>query len=196
MQENIFGPLNMTSTGYTLTPDMASRRVTVHQRGPDGKLTEIPFTGQPQPLLELGGGGLYSTAPDYAQFVRMILNNGKGPSGQVLKPETVALMSKNAMGDTRVVMLKTTVPARSEDAEFFPGLPKSWSLSFMINEQQAPTGRSAGSLAWAGINNTFYWIDPSKGIGGVFMAQVLPFVDARTLQGFYDFETATYQANA
>ena len=102
-------------------------------------------------------------------------------------------MGKNAMGDTRVVMLKTTNPARSADAEFFPGLPKSWGLTFMINEQRAPTGRSAGSLAWAGLFNTFFWIDPSRDMGGVFMAQVLPFVDPKTLQAFYDFETAAYQ---
>jgi CubicO group peptidase (beta-lactamase class C family) len=196
MQENIFGPLGMTSTGYRLTPDMEARRVATHQRGPDGKLTEIAWTGQPQPVRELGGGGLYSTASDYMQFVRMILNGGRGSGNQVLKPETVALMGKNAMGDTRVVMLKTTNPARSEDAEFFPGVPKSWGLTFMINEQTAPTGRSAGSLAWAGLYNTFFWIDPSKGMGGVFMAQVLPFVDPKTLQAFYDFETAAYQATS
>ena len=105
-------------------------------------------------------------------------------------------MGKNAMGDTRVVMLKTTNPARSADAEFFPGLPKNWGLTFMINEQTAPTGRSAGSLAWAGLFNTFFWIDPSKGMGGLFMAQVLPFVDPKTLQAFYDFETAAYQTTS
>jgi methyl acetate hydrolase len=196
MQENIFGPLGMTSTGYRLTPDMEARRVATHQRGPDGKLTEVEWKGQPQPVRELGGGGLYSTVGDYLQFVRMILNGGRGNGNQVLKPETVALMGKNAMGETRVVMLKTTNPARSEDAEFFPGVPKSWSLTFMINEQPAPTGRSAGSLAWAGLFNTFFWIDPSKGMGGVFMAQDLPFVDPKTLQAFYDFETAAYQASS
>jgi methyl acetate hydrolase len=196
MQENIFGPLGMSSTGYRLTPDMEARRVATHQRGPDGKLTEIEWKGQPQPVRELGGGGLYSTAGDYLQFVRMILNGGRGNGQQVLKPETVALMGRNAMGNVRVVMLKTTNPARSEDAEFFPGLPKSWGLTFMINEEQAPTGRSPGSLAWAGLFNTFYWIDPTKGMGGVFMAQTLPFVDPRTLKAFQDFETAAYQATS
>jgi len=193
MQENIFSPLGMSSTSYRLLPDTEARRVSTHQREPNGKLAEIAWTGQPQPVREFGGGGLYSTAGDYLQFVRMILNGGKGGEHQLLKPETVALMGKNAMGDTRVVMLKPTTPARSEDAEFFPGLPKSWGLTFMINEQTASTGRSAGSLAWAGLFNTFFWIDPSKGIGGVFMSQVLPFVDPKTLQAFYDFETASYQ---
>jgi methyl acetate hydrolase len=196
MQENIFSPLGMTSTGYRLTPDTEARRVATHQRSPDGKLTEVEWKGQAQPVREFGGGGLYSTVGDYLQFVRMILNGGRGNGNQVLKPETVALMGKNAMGDTRVVMLKTTNPARSADAEFFPGLPKSWGLTFMINEEQGPTGRSAGSLAWAGLYNTFFWIDPSKGIGGVFMAQILPFVDPKTLQAFYDFETTAYHATS
>jgi CubicO group peptidase (beta-lactamase class C family) len=196
MQQNIFSPLGMTSTGYRLTADTEARRVATHQRGGDGKLTEVEWKGQPQPVRENGGGGLYSTAGDYLQFVRMILNGGRHNGNQVLKPETVALMGKNAMGDTRVVMLKTTNPARSEDAEFFPGLPKSWGLSFMINEQTAPTGRSAGSLAWAGLFNTFFWIDPSKQMGGVFMAQLLPFVDPKTLQAFHDFETAAYQTTS
>jgi len=196
MQQNIFSPLGMTSTGYRVTPDMEARRVATHQRAPEGKLTVVEWNGQPQPARELGGGGLYATAGDYMQFVRMILNGGRGSGNQILKPETVALMGKNAMGDTRVVMLKTTNPARSADAEFFPGLPKSWGLTFMINEQTAPTGRSAGSLAWAGLFNTFFWIDPSKGMGGLFMAQVLPFVDPKTLQAFYDFETAAYQTTS
>jgi CubicO group peptidase (beta-lactamase class C family) len=147
-------------------------------------------------VLELGGGGLYSTVGDYAKFIRMVLNGGKGNGNQVLKPETVALMSGNAMGGTRVGMLKTTNPARSEDAEFFVGLPKSWGLTFMINEEVAPTGRTAGSLAWAGLYNTFFWIDPSRGLGGIFMSQVLPFVDQKTLAAFYEFEKAVYQTTA
>jgi CubicO group peptidase (beta-lactamase class C family) len=129
--------------------------------------------------------------------MRMILGKGRGDDGrQLLKPETVEEMTRNNMGDIRVVMLKTTNPARSLDAEFFPGLPKSWGLSFMINEEAAPTGRSAGSLAWAGIQNTFFWIDPRAGLGGVYMTQVLPFVDEKALGGFYDFEKAVYQTAA
>ena len=83
---------------------------------------------------------------------------------------------------------ETTDPTRSLDAEFFPGVPKSWGLTFMINEEQAPTGRPAGGLAWAGLYNTFFWIDPTNQVGGVFMSQLLPFVDTRTIQAFYDFE--------
>jgi CubicO group peptidase (beta-lactamase class C family) len=193
MQENIFSPLGMMSTGYKLTPDMETRRVTSHRREQDGLLTQVEWKGQPQPVYEFGGTGLYSTAGDYLRFMRMILNRGTANGNQVLKPDTVKLMSQNAMGDIRVAMLKTTNPAVSEDAEFFPGLPKSWGLSFMINEETAPTGRPAGSLAWAGLFNTLFWIDPAAGIGGLFMTQVLPFGDKKTLAGFYEFERAFYQ---
>jgi len=194
MQENIFSPLGMTSTGYRITPDMEARRATTHQREKDGTLTPTDWVNQQDPLREFGGGGLYSSADDYLQFIRMILNGGTGNGHQVLKPETVALMSQNAMGDIRVTMLETQNPSRSLDAEFFPGLPKSWGLSFMINEETAPTGRPAGSLAWAGIQNTFFWIDPGTGLGGVYLTQILPFVDDKALAGFHDFETAVYRS--
>ena len=194
MQDNIFAPLGMTSNGYVVTPDMQARQATIHLRGADGTIGLL----DPQPPLDprhgYGGGGLSSTVPDYQRFIRMILNDGSAGGNQLLKPETVAEMSKNQMGDIRVKMLPTTNPALSPDAEFFPGLPKSWSLTFMINDEEAPTGRPAGSLAWAGFYNTFYWIDPVNKVGGVFMSQLLPFVEPKTLQAFSDFESAYYPA--
>ena len=135
MQENIFSPLGMTSTGYRLTPDMEARRVATHQRAPDGKLTEVEWKGQPQPVRENGGGGLYSTAGDYLQFVRMILNGGRGNGNQVLKPETVALMGKNAMGDTRVVMLKTTESCPLGGCGVLPGSAEE--LGAHLHDQRA-----------------------------------------------------------
>jgi CubicO group peptidase (beta-lactamase class C family) len=101
-------------------------------------------------------------------------------------------MAKNNMGDSRVTPLKTAIPAFSNDAEFFPGMPKTWGLGFMISEERAPTGRSPGSLAWAGLANTYFWIDPAKGVGGVYLTQMLPFGDAKSLPLFYAFETAVY----
>lgn len=64
----------------------------------------------------------------------------------------------------------------------------------MTNEEQAPTGRSAGSLAWGGIANTYFWIDPKKEIGGVYMTQILPFVDVKSLPLFYAFEKQVYRS--
>jgi methyl acetate hydrolase len=194
MQDNLFGPLGMDSTAFRITPDMRRRLAKVHRRGADGALTPDLARELPQdPEFEMGGGGLYSTAGDYLKFVRMMLNDGRSDEGEaVLQPSTVAEMSRNSMGNIKVAPLKTTLPAVSLDAEFFPGIDKQWGLSFMINNQEAPTGRSAGSLAWAGLANTYYWIDRTKGFGGVFMTQILPFVDAKALPLFYAFEGTVY----
>lgn len=196
IQKNIAEPLGMSSTGFKISPDMRARLATVHQRD---TLTEVlsttPFEVSQDTEFDPGGGGLYSTAGDYLRFTRMILNQGRGNGNQILKPETVALMSKNAMGPLRVSLLRTQNPAASLDAEFFPGIEKSWGLTFMINEQPAPTGRTAGSLAWAGLPNAFFWIDPKKDLAGVILMQVLPFVDPHALGLFTAYEKAVYAAS-
>jgi len=194
LKDEVLGPLGMDSTAFFISADMRKRLAKIHHRGADGSLQPDTALELPQqPEFEMGGGGLYGTAGDYLKFVRMMLNQGKSERGQqLLKPETVALMSKNAMGNSRVTLLKTTAPALSHDAEFFPGLDKQWGLTFMINNAEAPTGRSAGSLAWAGLANTYYWIDQKKGLGGVYATQVLPFADVKSLPLYYAFETAAY----
>ncbi|MEE3371538.1 MAG: serine hydrolase domain-containing protein [Planctomycetota bacterium] len=196
LQDHLFDPLEMTSTAFKLTPTMRNRMAKIHQRGDNGKLVVSDFSLPEDPEFQSGGGGLYSTAGDYLRFIRMILNRGKLSGNQVLKPETVDLMSRNAMGDTKVTLLKTVIPTLSNDAEFFPGMPKTWGLGFMINEQAAPNGRSAGSLAWAGLANTYFWIDPDKGLGGVYLTQILPFADTKSLPLFSAFENLVYQAQA
>jgi CubicO group peptidase (beta-lactamase class C family) len=194
MHDNILGPLGMDSTGFKITDSMRKRLAKIHHRGADGALQPDTALELPQePEFEMGGGGLYSTAGDYLKFVRMMLNQGKSDKGEaVLKPSTVADMSKNAMGESKVCLLKTAAPPFSNDAEFFPGMDKQWGLSFMINNEEAPTGRSAGALAWAGLANTYYWIDQKKGVGGVYVTQVLPFADVKSLPLFYAFESAVY----
>jgi methyl acetate hydrolase len=193
MAENLFTPLGMTSTAFKITPDMRARLAKIHQRDDKDAFTPLMDLEIPQePEFEMGGGGLYSTAGDYLRFVRMILNRGKAGSAEVLKPETVDLMSKNNMGNIRVGLLKTAAPPLSNDAEFFPGVAKSWGLSFQINEEKAPTGRPAGGLMWAGLANSYYWIDHATGIGGVYLTQVLPFADKKSLPLYYEFEKAFY----
>jgi CubicO group peptidase (beta-lactamase class C family) len=194
MRENIFDPLGMLDTGFKVTPDMRARLAKVHQRVDNGGFEPLEFEVPQEPEFETGGGGLYSTAGDYLEFVRMILNRGFANGCRLLEPETVAMMSTNQMGDCRVSELKSSLPALSRDAEFFPGMPKTWGLSFMINTRQAPTGRSAGSLAWAGLANSYYWIDPAQGVGGVYLTQIFPFADPKSLRLFYEFESAVYDS--
>ena len=175
--------------GFDPRPDWASRTVTVHARQKDGSLVATD-TAPPPANREFypGGGGLFSTAPDYIAFLRALLAGGGG----VLKPETVALMARNHMGALNVAPLKTYNPQFSNDAEFFPGMDKKWGLTFMINTQDTPSGRSAGSLAWAGINNTYFWLDLHKRVAGVLMTQILPFADAKVLGLLDRFEAAVY----
>ena len=194
LRQHLSAPLGMASTAFRITPEMRARLAKVHQRGADGKLEVTAIEVPQDPQFEPGGGGLYSTIGDYQRFMRMILSGGRGNGNQVLQPATVALMSRNAMGDLRVRMLPTQDRLRSCDAEFFPGTPKTWGLSFMINETSAPTGRPAGSLAWAGLANTFFWIDPKNGIAGALMMQMLPFVDPSALALFTAYEKSVYAA--
>ena len=170
---------------------MRARLARVHRRQ-NGALIPIDMELRQDPPSENGGGGLYSTVGDYLKFIQMILNGGTGNGQRVLQDETVRMMSRNQMGDCRVTKLPTFNAEMSLDAEFFPGIPKTWGLTFMLNTEAAPTGRSANSLAWAGLTNSYYWIDPEKGIGGAFMSQVLPFVDEQALALYLDFETAVY----
>ena len=128
------------------------------------------------------------------KFIRMMLNRGRVNGERILAPETVEAMSRNQMDARRVEPLKTVVPPYSNDAEFFPGMPKTWGFSFMINTEDAPTGRSAGSLGWAGLANSYFWIDPTKGIGGAYLTQVLPFADEKSLPLYLAFERAVYES--
>lgn len=195
LREYLLGPLGMSDTAFRITDEMRARLARIHQRGEDGTLEPQMALEIPQdPEFEMGGAGLYGTIGDYLRFIRMILNRGRADGEQVLKPETVEMMSRNQMGDLLVCGLKTAIPPLSNDAEFFPGLAKSWGLSFMINNEQAPTGRSAGSLGWAGLANSYFWIDPMKGIGGAYLTQVLPFVDEKSFPLYMAFERATYEA--
>src|ERR1700739_2064359 len=131
----------------------------------------------------MGGHGLYRTGGGHMRFIRMWL-----------KHATVRIAEKNHLGDKKVTMLPGVIPSLSNNAEFFPGLSKSWALTFMVNDEEAPTGRPAGALGWAGLGNLVYWIGPPNGFGRVWAPQVLPFGDPVSFVGYMDFETAFYSS--
>jgi methyl acetate hydrolase len=192
LRDHLFAPLGMTDTGFRLGDAQRQRLVGMHARGQDGSLTPIPFEMQQNPEFHMGGGGLYGTAADYMKFTRMILNKGRGNGNQVLQPETVALMGQNHIGELNMTKLKSAIPTASNDADFFPGMTKKWGLSFLINTEQTPEGRSPGSLAWAGLANTYYWIDPARHVTGAILMQLLPFADKKCLETFAAFERGVY----
>lgn len=193
MRENIFSPLGMHDTGFVPGADQFARSVKAHARQADGTLEPIARSLPGKPEFFAGGGALWSTAPDYMAFLQMLLQGGSANRVQVLKPETIALMAQNHIGDLLVQKLPTSQPGMSFDAEFFPGMPKTWGLTWLINNQDVPGRRRAGSLAWAGLFNTYYWLDPTSQVTGLIMTQILPFADPTVLQLLDDFEIGAYR---
>ena len=194
MKERIFEPLGMKDIAFAMTDSMKARRVTIHDRAADGKLTPLPDLMLPQPPeMDCGGHGLYATVGEYMKFIRMILNDGAGPNGRVLKAETVTQMAKDSLGKLSSTGWVTSIPSLSNEGEFFPGVAKGWAYTFMVNREDTPSGRPAGSLMWAGLANLFFWIDRQNGIGGYWASQILPFQDIASYPGFVDFETAVYR---
>ena len=193
LRRELLDPLGMRDTSFVPSDRLKPRLATVHTRESDGSLT--PFDA-PLPPAEVefypGGGGLFSTAPDYLRFLRALMNGGELDGARVLKPETVKLMGENSMGALNVLPMQTYNPRMSNPVDLFPDQDKKWGLTFLINTRDVPGRRRAGSLAWAGINNTYYWLDPSKKLAGVLMTQVLPFADATVLGLLDRFEEAVY----
>jgi methyl acetate hydrolase len=184
----------MHSTSFQISPSQRARLASIHVRGPDEALAVVPFELPPEPQFQSGGTGLYSTAPDYLRFTQMLLHRGMFNGTQVLQPATVHTMAQNHIGDLHCGELRSIAPELALTANFFPGMPQKWGLSFLINTAQTPQGRSPGSLAWAGVANTFFWIDPTKRVTGVFMTQLLPFFDPKAIALFRAYEAAVYQA--
>jgi methyl acetate hydrolase len=193
-RKHILDPLGMADTGFGVSLSQHARQASVHGRKADGTLVpealEKPFTA----TAFSGGGGIYSTAPDYLTLIRALLGGGSLDGTRILQPETVALMGQNHIGDIEAGILKTNNPGLSNDVDFFPGIPLRWGFGHMINMAPGPNGRSAGSLTWAGLLNTYYWIDPTKRIAAVFMTQVLPFADKPALALYRRFERGIYGA--
>jgi CubicO group peptidase (beta-lactamase class C family) len=185
---NITGPLDMRDTLFVPRADQQERRAAMHQRKPDGALMVIPFEPRPAPEFLAGGAGLYSTAPDYLAFLRMILNQG----GELLKPETVAAMGANQIGELRAGKIGSVNPVLTAEADFYPGMDAKWGLGFLINPERGMFGRSPNSLAWAGLPNCYYWIDREKEIGAVILMQLLPSGDLGALKAAAAFEGTLY----
>ena len=190
-RDHILGPLGMNDTGFLITEKQHVRRASLHLRKADGTLAPQPLVRRSDPKVISGGGGISSTAPDYLKLLQALLNGGKS----ILRPQTVALMSTNQIGNLDAGILKTTNPALSDDVDFFPGVRLRWGLADMINIDPVPDGRRAGSLTWAGLYNTYYWIDPASRIAGVIMMQILPFADRRALNVYRLFERGIYRAH-
>ena len=194
MQEHIFAPLAMQDTGFAVVPDKTGRRVPLLSRQAEG-LVPLPIEigGGDAAEFQSGGGGLYSTAADYMRFMRMFLNRGALDGARIISADTVAAMSKNQIGALKAGQMESVVPLLANSFDAFPDMHCGWGLGFLINPETGPDGRAAGSLAWAGLSNCYFWIDPASDIAGLVLMQFLPFADAAALRVLAAVESAAYQ---
>ena len=194
-QQHIFGPLGMVDTSFAVPKEKQSRLAAVHRRV-NGALEsrpggEIPAT---PPVPSRGDGGLYSTAKDYGQFIRMLLNGGKLGSARILSERSVKLMGQNHIGAVFVDTQPAANPTLTKPFPLGAGRDK-FGLGFQVaaKSKDAEIYRRAGSLSWAGIFNTEFWIDPKEQIGGVLLMQLLPFYDDGAIRTLQEFEAAVYR---
>jgi CubicO group peptidase (beta-lactamase class C family) len=193
-QEKILRPLGMQDTSYIFPEAKFERLVGSYQRQASGELKPYDRQLPSRPTSFNGDGGLFSTAADYVRFMQMILNRGAGPNGaRILKSQTVESMLRNQIGDLSAGKMRSFQPNTSADVDFQPGQMQKWGFGFLINTRPYNGGRSSGSGAWGGINNTLFWIDPKRDRCGVLMMQYLPFVDKEAVGLLDDFEKAAYR---
>jgi methyl acetate hydrolase len=191
VESAVLEPLGMHDSGFHRDAGRRARTASMHRRTPEG-LVPVPFEILEDPEFVLAGGGLYSTVSDYLRFARLILAGGELDGVRVLSAETVRTMAANHIGELTAPGWRSANPVLSNDVDFFPGMVQRWGLSFLINAEATPEGRAPGSLAWAGLANTYYWIDPTRQVAGVFATQVLPFFDRPALDTFRAVERAAY----
>jgi len=193
-QAKILGPLEMKDTSFLMPASKFDRLVSGYARQADGSLKQNPRALPAPPKEYNGGGGLYSTCGDYVRFMQMILGKGRGVNkAQILQAKTVQSMEVNQIGQLTAGKMKSYRANLSSDVDIQPGATEKWGLGFLINTTPYADGRSAGSLAWAGIFNTFYWIDPKRSLCAVLMMQFLPFVAKEAVGLLGDFERGLYK---
>lgn len=196
-QEHIFRPLGMKDTSWAVPTSKQARVPPVQRRSESGGLEQQPRATLPAtpPTPTRGDGGLYSTARDYGLFIRMMLNGGKLGSVRILSERSIKLMGENHIGAVVVDTQEIGLPALSKPFPLGAGADK-FGLGFQLaaKSKDAETHRSAGSMSWAGIYNTEFWIDPQQKIGGVLLMQTLPFYDDGAIRTLRDFEAAVYRA--
>jgi CubicO group peptidase (beta-lactamase class C family) len=191
-RQGVFEPLGMEDTFFNVPPDKQPRLVPLHQRKEDGTLAEQARPPAKPVKFLSGGGGLHSTAADYLKFTRAMMADGRLGQRRILTPESVALMGRNQIGELGLRPVTSFMPQLVKDGAKMPGLPDKFGLGFALNTQPLEKGRGANTISWAGIYNTFFWIDRDKKVCSVLMTQMLPFLDDGPQALVDDFDRAVY----
>jgi CubicO group peptidase (beta-lactamase class C family) len=189
LRQHVWGPLGMSDSTFTPSAGQRERLLRVAQRQADGSLKPSPYDLPPTSEWDAAGHGSYGTIQDYGRFVQAWLADGAG----VLQADTVRLALGDHLSPVKLPeLMKSMVPDLSNDVPGLP-VPQGWGLGFHLTLADLPGMRSNGTGDWAGVFNSYYWIDRTKGIGGVLMTQLLPFFDMRVIETLLGFEMAVYQ---
>jgi len=189
LREHVWGPLGMNDSTFEPSAEQRARLLRVMQRRPDGTLAPSPHDLPATSEWDAAGHGSYGTVQDYGRFVQAWLKDGAG----VLQPATVQMAMQDHLGAIKLPeLMKATMPELSNDVPALP-FPQGWGLGFHLTLVDLPGLRSRGTGDWAGVFNSYYWIDRTKGVGAVLMTQLLPFFDMRVIETLMGFEAAVYQ---
>jgi CubicO group peptidase (beta-lactamase class C family) len=195
-REKIFDPLGMSDSYFNVPAEKQARMVKTFQRNADGSLAHQPGPPATKVAFFSGGGGLYSTAADYMKFIRALMAGGQLGERRILSAESVAMMGANQIGGSMLRPVVSVIPELAANGVAMPGALDKFGLGFALNSRAIENGRGAGTLSWAGIYNTFFWIDREKQVAAVFMTQLLPFLDRGALQLVEEFDRAVYASKA
>lgn len=187
--QRIFAPLGLRNTGFEL-PGEQQRLAGIFAREDEG-FTELETESAGQPPR--GGGGLYSTADDYCRVLRLLLNGGDVQGKRLLSEAACRQMASNQIGDLTAQVQTSAMPERSNDFIFMSGTQK-FGLGLALDERAGPSGRPAGTGSWAGIYNTYFWIDFANEFAATVMMQVSPFADPWCVAARQRFEQALYDS--
>ncbi|MGA3247608.1 MAG: serine hydrolase domain-containing protein [Paraburkholderia sp.] len=189
LKQHVYGPLGMNDSTFVPSAEQRGRLLPVMQREADGTLAPSGIDLPPTSEWDAAGHGSYGTVQDYGRFVQAWLNDGAG----ILEPATARMALQNHLGPIKLPeAVKPTVLELSNQVPASPA-PQSWGLGFCLTLADLPGMRSSGTADWAGIFNTYYWIDRAKGVGGVLMTQILPFFDMPVVETLIGFEAAVYE---
>jgi CubicO group peptidase (beta-lactamase class C family) len=184
----LFEPLGMIDTGFDV-PVEADRLVALHAVA-DGGFAVTPNERHGE--APRGGGGLYSTAEDYLALLRMLLNDGRVGARALLARDTVRELASNQIGALAAPRQMTAAPERTADFAFMDGTQK-FGFGVLLETRERPDGRAAGSYGWAGILNTYFWVDPAAEVAAVICMQMSPFCAPACLDLCASFERALYR---
>jgi len=188
LMANVFGPLGLDSMTFLPSDEDRARMIPIHHRQPDGTAVPGDLELPSPPEFLPGGHGLHGTAADYGRFMAALLAGGD----DVLEPTTVDLMFTNALGDIELPeLIRSADPVFSNDIPS-PPFPQGWGLGVHLTLVDLPGMRRAGTGDWAGLFNSYYWIDRASGVAGAIFTQLLPFFDQRVVEAAIGFEQAVY----